>query len=255
MEQFRGEFEKATKRHELIVFFCECEITYSGRAEAFLPRGERLIIIKQDGVLLIHQPINGNPINYLKSGSELSIEMVDDGETSFILLKGRYTPNKEFIEIKVFEIFDTMRRSMEDGQRQTLFGSEAEMSDAIRENPILISKDFKPVSREEHTKVGFIDLFGHDGKGNLVIVECKRYTAGLSAVSQLRRYVEKMKKVRGTENVIGVMASPKISTHALEMLNSYGYSWKLVEPPKRHVRYNKRQRSLNEFQKESQSKQ
>jgi RecB family endonuclease NucS len=244
MLQFAEEFEKAKSAHEALTFYCSCEITYSGRAEAFLPRGDRLIIIKQDGVLLVHQPENGNPINYLKAGGELWLEKTEH----HVILHGKYTPNKEFLDIKIFRVYDAMRRRLEDGQRQSLAGNEADMSDHIRDHPEIISKDFKPLSREEHTKVGFVDVFGHDGKGSLVVVECKRYTAGLAAVSQLRRYVEKIKELKGTDNVRGVMASPSIAPNALEMLKGYGFTWAHVHPPKRQERHAKSQKSLDAFE-------
>ncbi len=240
---FIDEFERARAAHEMLVFFCTCEVAYSGRAEAVLPRGDRLIVIKQDGVLLIHQPEKGNPINYLKTGAELSLEKSEGG----LLLKGKYAPNKEFLDVDIHQVHDVLRRRLEDGQAQRLVGNEADMSDAIRDTPSLISEDFKPVSREEHTKVGFLDVFGHDGQGNLVVVECKRYTAGLSAVSQLHRYVEKIKQLRGTQNVKGVLASPKVTANAEEMLKGYGYEWKLVNPPHRHARHDRKQQSLDAF--------
>lgn len=241
---FCEEFEKARASHELFAFSCSCAITYSGRAEAFLPRGDRLVIIKQDGVLLIHQPENGNPINYLKAGGELSLEKME----RHVVLHGRYVPNKEFLDVEIFRVYDGFRRRLEDGQEQSLNGNEADMSDHIRDHPALISKDFRPLSREEHTTVGFVDVFGHDGKGNLVVVECKRYTAGLAAVSQLRRYVEKIKELKGTAAVKGVMASPSIAPNALEMLKGYGFAWAPVQPPKRHERHTRSQKSLDAFE-------
>ena len=98
-----------------------------------------------------------------------------------------------------------------------------------------------------HTKFGFIDVFGHDGKGNLVVVECKRYTASLACVTQLRRYVEKIQELKGTEQVQGVMASPDISANALAMLEQWGFTHVAVQPPKRLERFNKDQKSLLSF--------
>ena len=240
---FLEEFDQSRRCHEMLAFFCSCEIVYSGRAEAFLPRGDRLIIIKQDGVLLIHQPENGNPINYLKSGAELRLEKYE----GHLLLKGKYLPNKEFLDVEIFAVHDCIRRRLEDGQKQDLQGNEADMSDHIRDHPELISKSFVPLSREEHTKAGFLDVFGHEKNGRLVVVECKRYTAGLAAVSQLHRYVEKIRQLRGTQNVTGVMASPKIAPNALEMLKGYGYTWSMVQPPKRYERHARGQKSLDAF--------
>ena len=119
----------------------------------------------------------------------------------------------------------------------------------IKANPELVSKDFKPLSREEHTKFGFIDVFGHDKKGNLVIVECKRYTASLHCVTQLRRYVEKIKELKGLKasQVKGILASPKISSNAKEMLEKWKFKWVQVHPPKRLERFSKDQKKLGNW--------
>lgn len=241
LQRFREEFAAARAGHELLTFTCHCAVTYSGRAEAYLPRGDRLIIMKQDGVLLVHQPVNGNPINYLKAGAQLALEH----QENHLVLRGKFT--KEFIEIELFRVYNCLRQRMEDGQKQTLSGSEADMSDMLRDQPALVAPDFKPIAREEQTDVGFIDVFGHDGNGNLVVVECKRYTAGLAAVTQLHRYVKRVMEVKGTQHVKGVMAAPKVTGNALELLKKYGYAWAEVQPPKRHERHDKGQATLETY--------
>lgn len=240
-QDFLDLFNRAMKANQVFVFFASCEIRYSGRAEAFLGTGDRLFVIKEDKSLLIHQPINGNPINYLKPGAEVRIEKYD----RHFLLKAR--SGKDFLDVELFRIHDVMTKKLEDGQKQLLQGNEKDMSDLIKARPTLISDDFKPLSREEHTKFGFIDVFGHDGKGNIIIIECKRYTASLACVTQLRRYVEKIRELKGTENVKGIMASPSISANAKAMLEQWGFSHVAVDPPKRLERYNKDQQALNTF--------
>lgn len=234
-------FERGVAAHQLVVFFCRCTIKYSGRAEAYLGEGDRLIVIKEDAALLIHQPINGNPINYLKPGAQITLQKFD----GHLLLSAK--SGKDFLDVEIFRVYDVMTKKLEDGQKQLLAGNEADMSDMIKDTPSLISDDFVPLSREEHTKFGFIDVFGHDGKGCLVVVECKRYTASLACVTQLRRYVEKIKELKGVNAVRGVMASPAISANALEMLEKWGFSHVVVHPPKRLERYNKDQQDLGSF--------
>jgi RecB family endonuclease NucS len=119
----------------------------------------------------------------------------------------------------------------------------------IYDNPKLISEDFKPLSREEHTKYGFIDVFGHDKNGTLIIVECKRYKADLGAVTQLRRYVEKIMKDKGLKEVKGIIAAPKISPNAHKMLHDWGFDFKKVEPPKFFEEKKKKQSTLDVFKK------
>jgi RecB family endonuclease NucS len=240
-QDFLDLFNRAMHANQVFVFFAHAEIHYSGRAEANLEGGDRLFIIKEDKSLIIHQPVHGNPINYLKPGAEIHIEKHEKH------LHLHAKSGKDYLEVPLFRIYDVMTKKLEDGQKQTLQGNEKDMSDMIKEHPHLISKDFKPLSREEHTKFGFIDVFGHDGKGNLIIIECKRYTASLACVTQLRRYVEKIIELKGTNKVKGIMASPGISTNAKAMLEQWGFSHIAIEPPKRLERYNKQQQGLHLF--------
>jgi RecB family endonuclease NucS len=54
MDKHIDQIQEALKRNETIVIGCECEVDYSGRAEAHLPIGERLVVIKSDNTLLVH---------------------------------------------------------------------------------------------------------------------------------------------------------------------------------------------------------
>lgn len=240
---FEDRFVESVGKKEFITFLCKCKIVYSGRAEASLPKGDRLVGIKQDGTIFVHQPEGGNPINYMKAGGSIELLKQDYG----LLFKAYNPSTKEYLELEISRVYDFMSRKLEDGQKQLLAGTEADMSDMIKDNPKLINDDFKPLSREEHTKFGFIDVFGHDNKGRLVIIECKRYTAGLDAVQQLRRYVEKIKELKGVKDVVGIIASPKISPNAEDMLKKWGFEWRRVEPPMRLLRHNRNQRALQAF--------
>lgn len=241
--EFKELFEEAIKKNQVISFFANCEIIYSGRAESELDRGDRLLIIKADNTLLIHQPKNSNPINYMKQ--ETTYELAK--EKKHLILLAKHTKLKEFMEITIYRIYDCICRNLDDGQKLELVGTEKDMSDMIKDNPKLISSDFKPLSREEHTKFGFIDVFGHDKKGNMIVVECKRYVAGLDAVDQLRRYVEKIKELKGIDKVKGIIAAPQISPNALGMLKKWKFKFVKVEPPKRLERHKKGQKTLEGF--------
>jgi len=235
--------ESGVAARESIVAFVHCQVTYSGRAEAFLDRGDRLLIIKQDQTVIIHQPEGNAPINYMRPASVVAIEKIDE----HLLLHVRNDSEHAYLDIEVFRCYDAAARRLDDGQKQDIAGNERDMSDWIRDNPASISADFRPISREEQTDVGFIDVFGHDCTGRLVVVECKRITASLMAVDQLRRYVERVKKIKGTENVTGVLAAPSITPNALEMLSSWGFRYARIDPPKRLERWNKDQKKIFEF--------
>lgn len=238
----------AISRGELICIFVHCAVNYSGRAESYLDYGDRLIVIKQDRGVLIHQPINGNPINYLKPPASIDFSVEEVGSEDYSIHFHAKSGVDE-IDVDISLVYNITTHRLEDGKKQNLSGNEAQMSDMLRDNPQMIRPDFIPLNREEHTKYGFIDVFGHLGDGTLAIVECKRYTAGLSAVSQLRRYVEKIQSAKGLANgqVTGIIAAPAITTNAQSMLEDWGFSFVRIDPPKRGVRERKRQKSLDDF--------
>lgn len=243
MEKIAKKIREGIKKNETIAIGCECEVDYSGRAEAHLPIGERLIVIKADNTLLVHQPEGNAPVNYMKPETKHSVV---EREGSLIL-QSQNSPLQEYLDIKMTKVHFVNSAPLKDGQKIKIIGTEKDMSEMIYNNPSLIADDFKPLSMEEHTKYGFIDVFGYDSAKNLVIVECKRYNADLSAVTQLRRYVEKMKRLRGIETVKGIIAAPKITANALGMLEDWGFKFVAVEPPKTRERFNKDQQTLEAF--------
>ncbi|MBI2137018.1 endonuclease NucS [Candidatus Woesearchaeota archaeon] len=234
-------FNSAVSNGKTVILACCCSVSYSGRAESFLPEGDRILIIKSDGTLLVHQPHGSAAINYMKEGS--AHRLLQNGEK--LVLNSSNLPLKEFLTIEISRAYSVQILTLADSGKLQLSGSERDMSDMIFANPSLISPDFKPLSREEHTKYGFIDVFGYDGNNNLVVVECKRYAADFNAVDQLLRYMKKVRQLRGVEKVKGVIAAPKISANALKMLHDNGCEFREVNPPKYLERYDSSQKRLN----------
>jgi hypothetical protein len=235
----------ALEKPETIIIAAECEVNYYGKVESFLPIGDRLIIIKADKTLLVHQPTGVNPINYMKEGTEHRIVKNDEGT----FLKSRHLFLKDYMDIKLIRIYFVNIHGLEDGHKIQVQGSEEHMSDMIYENPELIEKGFKPYSREEHTKFGFIDVFGTDKTGKIVIIECKRDFADFKAISQLHRYVHRMMKSKGVaeKDIRGIIAAPRMTENALQMLKEQGYEFRPVQPPKYLERYDKKQKRLGEY--------
>lgn len=243
MREHFSQLEVAANQNKNIVISCSCTVRYSGRAESFLAQGDRIIMIKPDGTLLIHQPKGSNPINYMKDGTTHDFELKDKK----LLLRSYNKAVKEFIDIEIFRIYNKMIDNISDNEKIQLVGSEKDMSDMIYNEPHLIEPGFKPLNREEHTKFGFIDVFGHDKNNTLVVIECKRYIGDPKAVDQLNRYVEKIKASKGLEKVRGVLACPRITPSAHEMLTNMGFEFRSVNPPKYFERYDKDQKRLGEF--------
>ena len=235
----------ALARNETIVFSCTCTIRYSGRAESYLPKGDRIVMIKSDNALLVHQPTGNAPINYMRPNSAHSLRL----EEGKLVLRSQNLLMKERIDIFIDGIHFFNSHKLEDGQVIRVSGTEDDMSDMIYNNPELIEQGFKPVSQEEQTKYGFIDVLGVDKNGVLTVVECKRYKAELSAVTQLRRYVEKIMVSKGITKVRGILAAPTITENAEKMLTDWGFEFKSIKPPKYLEEYDKKQSRLDLYDK------
>ncbi len=243
LEEYALLLQDAVNRAETVVFACSCTIRYSGRAESFLNLGDRLILIKNDGALLCHQPIGNAPINYTKPGTTHTFRL----EKGKLVLVSNHLLQKEKITVTIDKIHFFNSHKLEDGQTISVVGTEDDMSDMIYENPNLIEDGFRPVSQEEQTAYGFIDVLGVDKHGVLTIVECKRYSAELSAVTQLRRYVEKVMVSKGITKVRGILAAPKITENAKKMLEDWGFEFKSINPPKYFEEHTKKQSRLDGF--------
>ena len=242
MQEYLTKLKEALNGEETIILSANCSIDYSGRAESYLPAGDRIIILKPDRNLLIHQPNGNTPVNYMKADTHHHLEL---HETPIIKSVNR--SEKEEMEIKLHRIYFLHTQLMKDDEKIILKGTERDMAEKIYNNPELIEEGFKPLSQEEHTKYGFIDIFGYGKDNNLVVVECKRCAGDLKAVTQLRRYVEKIKKMKGIKNVRGVLACPKISPNAKGMLEDWGFSFVMVHPPNYLEKHKKKQRKIDEF--------
>src|SRR3989338_8496658 len=97
---FVSQMTNALTRAETIIVGADCEVAYSGRAETLLPRGERIIMIKGDGTLLIHQPQGNAPINYMKEKSSHQFLLDKDQ----LYLKSQNQVLQEYIDVLINKI-------------------------------------------------------------------------------------------------------------------------------------------------------
>ena len=179
----------------------------------------------------------------MKAGSSHSLIV----ENNQLVIKSKNIPGKEFMDISIEKIFFFNSHNLNDPHSVSVVGTEEDMSNMIFNNPQLIEEGFKTVSREEQTKYGFVDVLGVDKNEILTVVECKRYSADLGAVTQLRRYVEKIMVSKGINDVRGILAAPKITNNAKKMLEDWGFSFVPIKPPKFLEEYDKKQSSLEDF--------
>jgi hypothetical protein len=203
----------------------DCMIDYKGRARSFLDWGERIIIIKQDGTLLVHQPEMREPINWQPTGSKTEFKIIEDK----LVLKSYNKKPPEKMKIKFRNIKFILTTSIKDKAKLKISGMEKDVVNQIIDNPSVIEEGLRVIKREKPVKSGMIDLFCYDKNHIPVIIEVKRSLANISSVHQLRMYVKDTKKDIDSANVRGILCAPKIPDMVKNLLLDYKLEWMEVE--------------------------
>jgi RecB family endonuclease NucS len=110
-----------------------------------------------------------------------------------------------------------------------LHASEDDMHRAILLKPQLFEEGFKPISWEKHVEPGFVDIYGEDRDGKLVIIEVKRKTATKDNVLQLAKYIEPI-KAKVHREVRAVLVAPSLAKDVQRLLVSMGLEFKALDP-------------------------
>ncbi len=208
-----------------VILVAECSIDYEGRAASKAGRAYRLIIIKQDGTVLVHEssgrePLNWQPKATVRAWSEEGVAYVE-------AIRSR---PRERLLIKLYPPITVMAARL--GQKGLeLFGSENDIVEVIAMNPGIIEEGAELVTREARTPYGRADVILRGRDGTLIVVEVKRSRADIPAVYQLMRYVEYFRGLGF--DVRGYLASPSVTPAAAKALSKAGLRHVRVEPPKR----------------------
>jgi len=214
---------EALNQKKVLILVGKCTVQYKGRARSTLSLGDRILIIKKDGAVLVHRPTGYAPVNYQRSGCIFYAKIEEDK----LKIEAIDQKNKEYMKIFFSEIALAVCLDLKDPGEFTLYASEEDIRKAILANPEILEEGFKPISIEKEVEPGFIDICGLDKNDNLVIVELKRKKADKTAVTQLAKYVNDIKK-RSRRVVRGILAAPSITKDAHILLISLGLEFKKV---------------------------
>ena len=229
--------QEALRKKATITIFACCKVSYEGRALSELNWGERIILIKPDGAFLIHQEKKVEPVNWQPPKSRTRSYIKND---NLFLESHRRTP-KELLTVEVRKIQFITYANIEDYEELEQAGYEKDMSDMIMEKPHLVEEGFSPTTREYSVEHGFIDILGKDKDNNLMVLELKARKAGVTAVKQLRRYLQDLENTENDylkeckaqkKQIRGLLVAPSIMDYALELLEEEGIEFVSIEPPR-----------------------
>ena len=218
--------EGISKNHVLILIG-SCSVEYKDRANSTLKLGERLVIIKEDGSILIHRPRGYSPVNWHPPGCLFEVQATKDK----ISIKAIHKKFKEIIIVFFKKMYTILILDIIDNGEFILYASEEDMRRAILAHPDILESGFHPISYEKKIEPGFVDVYGRDSLNKLVVVEIKRRTAGRTAVIQLAKYLEAIKGDASRE-VRGILAAPSMAKGIQQLLSTLNLEFKLLSPKK-----------------------
>jgi RecB family endonuclease NucS len=196
-----------------------CEVRYSGRLDALLPEALRLIMIKADGSVLVHADAGGyKPLNWMTPPT-----VIEESE-SLIVVRKRAGASEDRLEIAITETLSDVSHDMgapSDDAALAKDGVEAHLQELLAEQPGWCGEGFRLVRREWPTDIGPVDLMCRDAEENWIAVEIKR-VAGIEAVEQLTRYLERIRCDPAFAGCRGVLAAQAIKRQARVLGESRG---------------------------------
>jgi len=217
--------EKAFSQRKTLIVAGTCSVRYVGRANSTLELGERLLIIKSDGALLVHRPVGYEPVNWQPQGSVFHVTL---GKENLEVHAVRQKP-RENVKISFNSVLMVSALSLDDSGEFLLHASEVDMHRAILVKPSIFEEGFKPISYEKKVEPGFVDVYGVDKDGKLVVIEVKRKTASKEAVLQLARYIEAIKE-KANRELRGVLVAPSLGKDVQRLLVTMGLEFKALDP-------------------------
>jgi endonuclease len=193
-----------------------CEVRYTGRLNAVLPEAVRLIILKADGSVLVHADAGGyKPLNWMTPPT------VIEESPGQIVVRKRAGATEDRLEVELQEVFSDVAHDLGEDAALTKDGVEAHLQELLAEQPAWCGEGLRLVRREWATDIGPVDLMCRDAQDEWVAVEIKR-VAGIEAVEQLSRYLERIRLDPAFGSCRGILAAQTIKPQACVLAAARG---------------------------------
>jgi len=195
-----------------------CEVSYSGRLTTRLPESVRLLMIKEDGTVMVWSDSGGSqvkPLNWMTPPTVFE----DGGDT--LVVRKRAGRSEDRLEIKLIEVLSDVTHDMGEAARLEKDGVERDLQLLLADDPTHIGESLRLVKREWPTDVGPVDLMCRDEDDGWVAVEIKR-VGTIDAVEQLTRYLDCIRIDPSRAACRGILAAQSIKPQAIALAESRG---------------------------------
>jgi RecB family endonuclease NucS len=202
------------------LLIARCSVRYSGRLSTEAAEAVRLLMVKADGTFMVWSDWGGasvKPLNWMSPPT-----VIEETEDRIVVRKRG--SGEEQLEILIAEVISDATHDMGSPDEQSAAskdGVEADLQVLLAEQPQWCGEGLRLVRREWPTDVGPVDLMCRDSDERWVAVEIKRI-AGLEAVEQLTRYLERIRLDPAFGSCRGVLAAQRIKPQARVLAGARG---------------------------------
>jgi RecB family endonuclease NucS len=202
-----------------------CQVDYAGRLTAHLPMATRLIMVKNDGSVLVHSDGGSyKPLNWMSPPCKVLEGRSEDGVHEW-LVTGK---DDDTLRILLEEVLHDSAHDLGIDPGLQKDGVEKHLQELLAEHPGTLAEGLTLVRREYPTAIGPVDLMCRDASGASVAVEIKR-RGEIDGVEQLTRYLELLNRDPKLRPVRGIFAAQEIKPQARVLATDRGISCAVVD--------------------------
>ena len=221
LDAARDEIARGVEGRKLVVLIATCSVSYSGRTGSQLGEGDRLIVLKEDGCVLIHRGRDYQPVNWQPSGCVVQAAL----EGGSLVVKAVRPSPLESLSILVKQVQFIGTFDLRDEAEFLLHASEEDMQRAIILQPEIVEPGLKIMDFEKRVAPGFVDVYASDLEGNTVVIEIKKDQAGFPAIKQLVEYLKYLPAPSG-KRLRPMIVAPALAKGSQTLLARMGIEFK-----------------------------
>jgi len=207
------------------VIIAELSVVYSGRGESYLPPYKRMLLIKNDGSVSVHNEKGYKPLNYMMMtrsfeekdvNGERLLEFYSKDESLLVTLHETYQDTN-------FDIGTDDPGLIRDKTESQLQLWLSENLDSIIPGAVFRSREFE-------TGAGPVDIIADlEDSDEELVIEVKRW-ASLNSVGQVKRYLEALNERFPERAFKGVLIAVEFKSKTIELARKSNISCFLAPP-------------------------
>ena len=202
-----------------------CSVDYAGRLSAHLPLATRVVMVKNDGSVLIHSDGGSyKPLNWMAPPCSLEVITPEEEQQSAgvkEIWKVVHQKTSDLLMINIHDIHDDLSHDLGVDPGLIKDGVESDLQRLLAEQIEVLGPGFSLIRREYMTAVGPVDILATDADGGTVAIEIKR-RGDIDGVEQLTRYLELLNRDPRLAPVRGIFAAQEIKPQAKTLARDRG---------------------------------